>query len=311
MWWKSSKIEETTCHLSAAGFRMFLALRFFAFFYRRSFLGRGLRFELDILVGFDLDPKRYKVLYHDLKLGLRILLVLWSFASFSRHSLLGRGLRLELDILVGFNLDPKRYKVLYHDLKPANQPCGELKDLKSLKDKDVDKVVTGPYEVHFELRDKRCLSVLKGPSELAGTLADRPRRSGAEEHVHSLQLAWSPCNSRPRQPHDVETTLRHDLGLATAEGVGKGELRKALKLGLEGKEVKFHLNQEDCANLRDLSELATTTLAPNNIVKLHLPLSGGAGLRSWSADLVGWFICFLCFLALLRSSVLRSSVAAF
>lgn len=187
---------------------------------------------------------------------------------------------LELDILVGFNLDPKRYKVLYHDLKPANQPCTEWKDLKSLKDKDVDNVITGPYEVHFELKEN-----VKAPSveELRDwqshwqTVLTDPTQL-AQKNMFTL------CNSRGHlatlsleslvvaTKGDVETTLRHDLGLTTTEDVLKKQLGRALKLDLEGKEVKFHLNQEDCANLRDLSELATTTLAPNNVVKLHLPL---------------------------------------
>lgn len=199
---------------------------------------------------------------------------------------------LELDILVGFNLDPKRYKVLYHDLKPANQPCGELQDLKSLKGINVDNVITGPYEVHFELKEN-----VKAPSveELRDWQAHWQTVLGDPTQTPQKNM-FTLCNSRGHLANltldtltvatkgDVETTLRHDLGLTNTEDVLKKQLGKALKLDLEGKEVKYHLNQEDCANLRNLSELVTTTLGPNNIVKLHLPLDEQVGGEVTSGD---------------------------
>lgn len=192
---------------------------------------------------------------------------------------------LELDLLVGFNLDPKRYKALIHNLTPSDQPCDELKDLKSLKSIGTDDVATGPYEVHFELRDNVAspsVEDLRNWQAHWQTVLTDPTQA-SQKNMFTL------CNSRAHlatlaldnltvaTKGDVETTLRHDLGLSTTEDVLAKQLGKALKLDLEGKEVKFHLNQEDCTNLRDLGELATTTLAPNNIVKLHLPLDAQLG----------------------------------
>jgi hypothetical protein len=60
---------------------------------------------------------------------------------------------LELDILVGFGIDPKYYAVRIHDSTPSNQPCPKEQELKTLKDVGLDQIATGPYEVHFLLKE--------------------------------------------------------------------------------------------------------------------------------------------------------------
>jgi hypothetical protein len=76
---------------------------------------------------------------------------------------------------------------------------------------------------------------------------------------------------------DVERAMRHELGLSCAEETIKHQLGRALRMNLSGKQVFFHLNGEACASQRDISELITTTLAQNNIVKVHVPSITGVG----------------------------------
>jgi hypothetical protein len=78
---------------------------------------------------------------------------------------------------------------------------------------------------------------------------------------------------------DVEEVFRHGLGLTPAKETITHNLEKALKLNLAGRQISFHLNGEVCTSQRDIVQITTTTLAPNSIVKLHLPstLSTGRG----------------------------------
>lgn len=101
---------------------------------------------------------------------------------------------------------------------------------------------------------------------------------------HVATLAVDSLKTPPEG--DVEKTLRLGLGLTSTNDMLKYQLGKALKLELEGREVKFHLNGEECTNLRDIEELTTIDLAPNNVVKLHLPsaLDPGAGDEAETED---------------------------
>jgi len=192
---------------------------------------------------------------------------------------------LELDILIGFGIDPKRYKVRIHDLTPSDQPCPEEHELKSLKDHGLDEVISGPYEVHFVLRDGVAAPTTQALREWqqrwAVVAADPP--PAPAKHMFTL------CNSRNHfaslavdnlktpPEGDVGRTLRHGLGLTSTTDIVKHQLGKALRLDLTGRDVKFHLNGETCAALRDIEELTTITLAPDNMVKLHTSSASGVG----------------------------------
>jgi hypothetical protein len=185
---------------------------------------------------------------------------------------------LELDILAGFNVDPSRYQVCIHDLTPAGQPCPEGDALMTLKDVNVNSVVSGPFEVHFVLREGvRAFTIedLRKWQTRYAEIAAEPSPAPFEnivticesrDHIANIfvdRLALPPKG-------DVTLSLRRGLGLPT-EDLTKLNLGRALKIDLKGKEVAFHLNGEDCSTMRDVSQLAATALTPTNVVKLHLP----------------------------------------
>jgi hypothetical protein len=185
---------------------------------------------------------------------------------------------LELDILTGFNVDPSRYQVHIHDLTPAGQPCPEGDALATFKVINVNSVVSGPFEVHFVLREG------VRPFTIEDLMKWQVRYAGiAAEPLPALfQNIVTICESRDHIANvfvdrlalppkgDVTLSLRHGLGLPT-EDLTKLNLGRALKIDLKDKEVTFHLNGEDCDTMRDVSQLATTALTPANVVKLHLP----------------------------------------
>jgi hypothetical protein len=192
---------------------------------------------------------------------------------------------LELDILVGFGIDPRYYTVCIHDLTPAHEPCPKEHELKTLKDVGIDQIATGPYEVHFVLRDG-----IKAPT--AEALREWQQRwvvAVADPSPAPVKHMFTICNSLKHMATlsvdslqtppegDVERAMRHELGLSCAEETIKHQLGRALRMNLSGKQVFFHLNGEACASQRDISELITTTLAQNNIVKVHVPSITGVG----------------------------------
>jgi hypothetical protein len=185
---------------------------------------------------------------------------------------------LELDILTGFNVDPNRYQVHIHDLIPAGQPCPEGDALMTFKDVNVNSVVSGPFEVHFVPREGVCAFTIEDLrkwqtrwAEISADPLPAPFENivticESRDHIASVfvdRLALPPKG-------DVTLSLRRSLGLPT-EDLTKLNLGRALKVDLKDKEVKFHLNGEDCSAMRDVSQLAATTLTPANVVKLHLP----------------------------------------
>jgi hypothetical protein len=184
---------------------------------------------------------------------------------------------LELDILVGFGIDPKYYTVRIHDSTPSNQPCPKEQELKTLKDVGVDQIATGPYEVHFVLRE----SVKAPTTEALREWQQRWVIAVADPSPAPAKHIFTLCNSvdslQIPPEGDVERTMRHGLGLSSAEETIKHQLGRALRMNLAGKQVSFHLNGEACTAQRDISELTTTTLAPNNIVKVHVPSITGVG----------------------------------
>ena len=192
---------------------------------------------------------------------------------------------LELDILVGFGINPKHYEVRIHDVTPSNWPCPKEQELKTLKNIGFDQIATGPYEVHFILREG-----VKAPTTEAlrewqqrWTVAVADPSPAPANHMFTLchsrrHIATLAVDSLTTPPEgDVERTLRHDLGLASTQEIIKHQLGKALKLNLAGKEVTFHLNGEACTAQRDISQLTTSTLAPDSIVKVHIPSATGVG----------------------------------
>ena len=205
---------------------------------------------------------------------------------------------LELDILVGFNVDPKRYEVRLHNLAPAHKACPEGQEVKAFKDFGPDEVVTGPFEVHFELKENVAppsVEDLREWQENWEKLCTDPSQTAPQKNMftlchsrsHVANLAIDSLTAAPKG--EVETTLRHSLGLTSTTEVLKKQLGKALKLNLEGKDVKFHMNQEDCDDLRDIDELVrgTTVLNLNSIVKLHLPVNPqlGSGVIELGSDM--------------------------
>jgi hypothetical protein len=192
---------------------------------------------------------------------------------------------LELDILVGFGIDPKYYTVRIHDFTPAYEPCLKEQELKTLKDIGLDQIATGPYEAHFVLREGVKAPTIEALREWQQrwVVAVADPSPAPAKHMFTLcnslkHMATLSVDSLQTPPEgDVERTMRHGLGLSSAEETIKHQLGRALHLKLAGKQVFFHLNGEACASQRDISELTTITLAPNNIVKVHVPSITGVG----------------------------------
>jgi hypothetical protein len=97
---------------------------------------------------------------------------------------------------------------------------------------------------------------------------DQPRRKIASIAIDDLK--------NPPEG-DVERTLRYSLGLTSTQDVMKHRLGEELKVKMVGKDVKFHLSGETCAELRDIEDLTTIALMPDHIVKVHMPSAAGAG----------------------------------
>jgi len=185
---------------------------------------------------------------------------------------------LQLDILVGFGINPKYYAVRIHDLTPSNQPCPKEQELKTLKDVGLDHIASGPYEVHFLLKEgvkaptvealrewqQRWADVNEDPTPLPTKNMFILCNSGN----HFASLAVDSLTTPPEG--DAERNFRHGLGLTPALETIKHNLGRALKMNLAGRDVHFHLNGEDCDAQRDISELTSTTLMSTNIVKLHV-----------------------------------------
>lgn len=192
---------------------------------------------------------------------------------------------LELDILIGFNVDPKRYKVHFHPLTPPNQPCPDVEEIRGfhgIKLGDMDPpIIRGPFEVHFELRSK-----VKPPTvdELrqwqqrwAATIADpEPKPSKTlfalcQTH-HERKLAKSLEVASLMRPleGDVQTTLRHSLGLISTPDLIKLRLGKSLGLDLSQDEVRYHLSSEPCGNSHNIEDLQTAKFGSTDVVRLHI-----------------------------------------
>ena len=192
---------------------------------------------------------------------------------------------LELDILVGFGVDPKHYTIRIHDMTPSDQPCPREQELKSLKDIAVDQIISGPYEVHFILRDGVAAPTTQDLREWQQrwTVAVADPSPAPANHMFTLcnsrnHIASLAVDSLQTPPEgDVEIGIRHRLGLTSSQEIIKHQLGRALNLDLAGREVTFHLNGEACAAQRDISELTTTTLVRSNIVKLHVLSATGTG----------------------------------
>ena len=186
---------------------------------------------------------------------------------------------LELDILVGFGVDPKYYNVRIHDLTPFNQPCPREQELKTLKDVGFDQIATGPYEIHFILREgikSPTTEVLRAWQQRWAAINEDPTPAPTKNMFilgsssnHVVTLSVDSLTTPPEG--DVERTFRHGLGLTPAKETITHNLAEGLKLNLVGRQISFHLNGEGCTAQRDIAQITTTTLAPNSIVKLHLP----------------------------------------
>lgn len=189
---------------------------------------------------------------------------------------------LEIDVLIGFNVDPKKYKAHIHDLTAPGLPCPEGQELRILKSFANNQVATGPYEVHFVLRDDvsaPSIEELRKWQRSYAEVAKDPSPSPAtnvfalcKSRHHVANIAVGSLLLPPKT--DVERTLLHALSLESKPDFIKQNLGIALKIDLKGKEVKFHLGRDGgCTNLREIEELVTIDLDETDVVRLHISSS--------------------------------------
>lgn len=190
---------------------------------------------------------------------------------------------LELDILIAFNLDPSRYKVLLHEAVPAYQPCLELEEVRALNYIDLSEhehqVVDGTFFVHFVLRERvpnpTVAELQQWQERWKITAADPP-----DPRVY--EVAVSPCNFRGgtktldfaslAQPlkGDVETTLRHELGLLSTADLMDTNLAAAMGIDVEQYELSFHFSTESCEECRTIGYLVAGGFEEGAGIRLHL-----------------------------------------
>lgn len=190
---------------------------------------------------------------------------------------------LELDILIAFNLDPSRYKVYLHEAVPAYQPCPELEEVRALNYIDMSEkehqVIDGTFEIHFVLREGVPIPTLAELQQWQErwkiTAADPP-----DPLVY--EVAVTPCNFRGEtktldfaslaQPlkGDVETTLRHELGLLSTAELVDSNLAAAMGLDVEQYELSFHLSEESCEERHTIEELVAGDVELSSGIRLHL-----------------------------------------
>lgn len=190
---------------------------------------------------------------------------------------------LELDILIAFNLDPSRYKVYLHEAVPAYQPCPELEEVRALNYIDMSEkehqVIDGTFEIHFVLREgvptPTLAELQQWQERWKITAADPP-----DPRVY--EVAVSPCNFRGAtqtldfaslaQPlkGDLETTLRHELGLLTTADLVDSNFAAAMGVNVEQYELSFHFSTESCEECRAVGELVGGGFEEGAGIRLHL-----------------------------------------
>lgn len=191
--------------------------------------------ELDILIGFNIDPKRYKVHFHALAPSHRACPTLEEVRVFHHIDLEGMNPPVINDAFeVHFELRSKVKPPTVDELRQWQQRWAE-----TIADPEPK-----PPKTLFAL----CQTHHEG--KLAKSL-----------EIGSLM--------HPREG-DVSTTLRHSLDLMTTLDLTKLRLGQALGLDLSKDEVKYHLKSEACGDSHDIEDLQNAEIGSTDVVRLHL-----------------------------------------
>lgn len=191
--------------------------------------------ELDILIGFNIDPKRYKVHFHALTPSHRACPTL------------------------------KEARGFHHiDLEDINPPVinGAFEVHFELR----NKVAVPTVEDLREWQQRWAATIADPEPKTSKTLFALCQTHHERKLAKSLEVA---SLMRPRDG-DVSTTLRHSLDLMTTLDLIKLRLGQALGLDLSKDEVKYHLKSEACGDSHDIEDLQTASIGSTDVVRLHL-----------------------------------------
>jgi hypothetical protein len=188
---------------------------------------------------------------------------------------------VELEILVALKVDPKRYSIFLHALAPADQPCPEAKEVRSLNYLDLGDskpTVNGAYEVHFILKDKvppPSVEELRSWQARWDVTAADPAPPPEKTTVTFCQL-----NKRPMRvditsllhpvPCDVYSAMRSRLGLMSEKDLFDANFEKVFGVDLGKDEVSFHFTSEECEAARPINELRTVPFQAGRAVRVHI-----------------------------------------
>lgn len=139
-------------------------------------------------------------------------------------------------------------------------------------------LVDGTFEVHFMLKDSVSPPTLVELKQWQ----NRWRAIAVDPPPRPYETIFSFCASRgsvkkidvtslARPPKgDVETTLRHELGLLSVSDLVSSNLAAAMDVDMEHHRLTFHFATESCAERRGVEELDARDLEPGDAVKLHV-----------------------------------------
>jgi hypothetical protein len=198
---------------------------------------------------------------------------------------------VELDILAAFRIDPERYTIRLHDLTPADEPCPEAKEVRSLNYldlRDVKPAVNGAYEVHFALKDGKTAPTaeqLRAWQARWEVIAANPAPPPEKTTVTFCRL-----NKRPMRidiaslmrpfPCDVHSAMRSRLGLMSEKELFQANFEQVFEVDLGKDEVCFHFTSEECEAARDIDELRTVPFDAGQAVRVHIRSEGEAEVEA-------------------------------